>query len=201
MPRLSVILVTGLAIMIISITFIFETKNFKMIKLKNLNAESQQISTSVLIKKQFKSKILFNFFNENSSMYSYIRSVNRKFLIDNEKIDPTTLPNKYGFNAKYMSFENKLITSNCINIYPSTENEQQLVEENKCQVILFKTPYGNTPIALHGANDFHSNMLRSGNFAEADTEKEILTYLNGDSELAFIDFGSMIGLKNIFKHF
>lgn len=136
---------------------------------------------------------IFHLLHDNITIDSSIRAAIYKSYINKMKIDSSTLKGEYRNNATYSRIEKIEIMSECINVYPFNEAEHLVVKQSNYTQALLRTPFGKTPIALHGAGDFHSSILKGGVNPERENELEILNFLNTDPQMAFLDFGAMLG--------
>lgn len=137
--------------------------------------------------------VLFKIQPENRTIQSFIRSAERKSLINKIKIDPLKLSEKYRYNSTYTNMEKMFISSECMNIYPFNEGDKIAVNQSNYQQVSLQTSYGNTPIALNGAGDLLSDWLRSGVSFEPQLKEGMLNFLNTDPQLASLDIGAMLG--------
>ena len=147
------------------------------------NSESKRTSDDILFKLQA----------ENIVIPSHIRAADRKSSI-NKMINMTKLSGQYRYNGTYTSLEKAEISSKCMSIYPFNEDESHIVERSNYQVVQLQTPYGNTPIALHGRGDALSSWLRAGSPFEPQITEGLLSALKTDPQLALFDFGAMLGV-------
>jgi FkbM family methyltransferase len=159
---------------------------------------SQNIETLPLPLQDGESKrtsdyILFKFLPETS----HVRAADRMAFININKIDTSKLLRQYKFDGTYTRFDKAPISSKCMSIYPFDEDESYLVEQSNYQVVQLQTPYGNTPIALHGSGDALSDWLRDGASFEPQITEGLISALNTDPLLALFDFGAMLGFYTL----
>ena len=187
------LIITAIAFLIFLISF---HNHLKIISrgLYHLYGPAQDIETE-----EIRNDILFKMQPENNTIQSFIRATKRKALINKITIDTSKLPGKYRYNSTDTNMEKMQISSECITIYPFNESEELVVKQSNYQQVRLQTPYGNTPIALHGAGDVLSYWLQSGVSFEPQLKEGILSFLNADPRLAFLDLGAMLGALFLFK--